>query len=310
MRVLVTGATGFVGRALTRRAGELGWEVSRGIRGQGHLNERADDKVVSLDPATGHFELDAPVDAVLHLAAIAHAHGVDPGSYRSANAIWPQKLAMRAAALGIAHFLFVSTAKVVGDALDRPADETEPLRPADPYAASKAEAESLLAGVARQTGLRITVIRPPLVYGPGVGANFLQLLRIVDAGWPLPFASVTNRRSLIYVGNLMSAIEASLERPAERTRTFFVSDDHDVSTPELVTAVAAALGRQPRLFAFPPRLVAAAGRLLGQGDRIARLLDSLQVDISHIKTELGWRPPYSLEQGLAETALWYRTRRQ
>ena len=309
MRVLVTGATGFVGKALTRHLDELGWEVVRGVRGQVHAGERADGRVVRLDPATGHFEVQAPIDAVIHLAAIAHAHGVGPRSYHDVNALWPQKLAMRSAALGIAHFLFVSTAKVVGDALARPADETAPLRPADAYAASKAEAETLLADVGRQTGLPITVIRPPLVYGPGVGANFLQLLRMVDAGWPLPFASVDNRRSLIYVGNLVSAIEASLERPAQGTRTFFVSDDHDVSTPELVAAVAAALGRQPRLFAFPPGLVAAAGRLLGQGDRIARLLDSLQVDISHIKTELGWRPPFSLEQGLAETALWYRSRR-
>jgi nucleoside-diphosphate-sugar epimerase len=212
--------------------------------------------------------------------------------------------------LRIPHFLFISTAKVVGDSLARPADETSTLRPADAYAASKAEAEALLDDVGRQTGLRITVIRPPLVYGPGVGANFHQLLRIVDAGWPLPFASVNNRRSLIYVGNLASAIEASLKRSPQVNRTFFVSDDHDLSTPELVTAVAASLRKQPRLFAFPPNLLRFGGRLLGKGDRIARLLDSMQVDISRIRTELGWRPPISMEQGLAETALWYRSRHQ
>ena len=310
MRVLVTGATGFVGKALTRHLGDLGWEISRGVRGQAHTGERADDRVVSLDPATGHFEVQARVDAVVHLAAIAHTHGVDPRSYRNVNALWPQKLAMRSAALGIPHFLFVSTAKVVGDSLAWPANETAQLKPADAYAASKAEAESLLDAACRQTGLRITVMRPPLVYGPGVGANFLELLRIVDGGWPLPFASVNNRRSLIYVGNLVSAIEASLTSQAKANRTFFVSDDHDVSTPELITAVAAALGRQPRLFAFPPGLVEAIGRLLGQGEKIARLLDSLQVDTSHIKSELDWRPPFSMEQGLAETALWYRSRNQ
>lgn len=308
MRVLVTGATGFVGCALTRHLGKLGWEIFRGIRGQAYASERPDDRLVSLDEVTGHFEVHARVDAVVHLAAIAHTHGVDPRSYHNVNALWPQKLAMRSAALGIAHFLFMSTAKVVGDSLAWPANETAQLRLADAYAASKAEAESLLDEVGRQTGLRITVMRPPLVYGPGVGANFLELLRIVDAGWPLPFASVNNLRSLIYVGNLVSAIEASLKRAPQATRTFFVSDDHDISTPELIKAVAAALGRQPRLFAFPPGLLGAAGRLLGQGERIARLLDSLQVDTSHIKSELDWRPPFSMEQGLAETALWYRSR--
>jgi nucleoside-diphosphate-sugar epimerase len=310
MRVLITGATGFVGKALVPSLTERGWTVFRGIRSQALARERADGMTVSLNQATGHFEVRAPIDAVIHLAAIAHTHGVDPRSYRIVNAIWPQKLAMRAAALRIPHFLFISTAKVVGDSLARPADETSTLRPADAYAASKAEAEALLDDVGRQTGLRITVIRPPLVYGPGVGANFHQLLRIVDAGWPLPFASVNNRRSLIYVGNLASAIEASLKRSPQVNRTFFVSDDHDLSTPELVTAVAASLRKQPRLFAFPPNLLRFGGRLLGKGDRIARLLDSMQVDISRIRTELGWRPPISMEQGLAETALWYRSRHQ
>ena len=167
-----------------------------------------------------------------------------------------------------------------------------------------------LEEVGRESGLRIITIRPPLVYGPGVRANFLSLLRFVDAGWPLPLASVKSRRSLVYVGNLVSAIEACLTYPAPVNRTFFVSDDHDVSMPQLVQAIAAVLGKRPRLFPFPPWLLQCIGRLVGQEEQVARLTESLQVNISRIKTEIGWQPPFSLQQGLAETASWYRSLRR
>lgn len=310
--VLVTGAGGFVGKSLVRHLNGLGWTVIRGVRSPENENRAAspDALAVHVDENTGHFDIRGQVDAIVHLAGIAHRRVTDPNGYRNANAIWPRRLAERASALGIPRFVFISTVKVAGDSHLEPIDESVPLHPGDAYASSKADAEAMLEQVARQIGLRVTVLRPPLVYGPGVGANFLRLLRIVNAGWPLPLASVRNRRSLVYIGNLVSAIEACLTHPAAANRTFLVSDDHDVSTPELVEEIAASLGKKARLFAFPPVLLRTAGGAIGRGDAMAALTESLQVDISRIKTELGWRPPFSLEQGLAETAVWYRSRRQ
>lgn len=308
MRLLVTGASGFIGKPLVRHLGGLGWTVIRGVRFQGN-DEHAtalEAHTVRVDQNTGHFDISGRVDGVIHLAGIAHVHGVDAEDYRNANAIWTRKLARRAAALGIPRFIFVSTVKVAGDSHPGPIDESAPFDPGDYYAGSKAAAEAMLEEVGRESELRIITIRPPLVYGPGVRANFLSLLRFVDAGWPLPLASVRNRRSLVYVGNLVSAIEACVTYPAVANRAFFVSDDHDLSTPQLVEAIAAALGKRPRLFPFPPGLLQCIARLGGRKEQMARLTESLQVNISRIKTEIGWQPPFSLQQGLAQTASWYR----
>ena len=309
MRLMVTGAAGFIGRPLVRHFGGLGWTVIRGVRFPGNDNhaEHPDAHTVRVDQDTGHFDICDRVDAVVHLAGIAHVHGVDAEEFRNANAIWTQNLARRAAALRIPRFIFVSTVKVAGDSHPDPIDENAPFEPNDFYASSKATAEAMLEEVGRQSELRIITIRPPLVYGPDVKANFLSLLRLVDSGWPLPLASVRNRRSLVYVGNLVSAIEACVTHPIAANRTFFVSDDHDVSMPQLVEAIAAALGKRPRLFPFPPRLLQCIGHVGGRGEQMARLTESLQVNISRIKTEIGWRPPFSLQQGLRETVSWYRT---
>ena len=308
MRLMVTGAGGFIGRPLVRHLSGLGWNVIRGARTQGSQDHAANSPVqtIGIDQGTGHFDISGRIDCLVHLAGIAHVHGVDAEDYRSANAIWTQKLAKRAATLGIPRFIFVSTAKVAGDSHTGPIDESAPLDPGDFYARSKAAAEAMLEEIGRESDLRIITIRPPLVYGPDVKANFLSLLRIVDAGWPLPLAAIKNQRSLIYVGNLVSAIEACVTCSAPANRTFFVSDDHDVSTPQLVEGIAVALGKSATLLPFPPRLLQCIGRLAGRGEQVARLTESLQVNISRIKTETGWRPPFSLQQGLAQTASWYR----
>jgi len=308
MRLMVTGAAGFIGRTLVRHLIGLGWTVIRGVRSpeNGAYAEQPETDVVRVDRDTGSFDISGQVDGVVHLAGIAHVRGIDAEEYLKANAIWTEKLARHAAALRIPRFIFISTVKVAGDSHPGPINESAPIAPNDIYASSKATAETMLEEVGRQSDLRIITIRPPLVYGPEVRANFLSLLRLVDAGWPLPLASVGNRRSLVYVGNLVSAIEACLTRPIAANRTFFVSDDHDVSMPQLVEAIAAALATRPRLFAFPPRLLQRIGRMVGRGEQVARLTESLQVDISRIKAEIGWRPPFSLQQGLAETAAWYR----
>ena len=218
-------------------------------------------------------------------------------------------LRVRRRRAGVRRLVFVSSVKVNGEqTAERGFVESDPPAPLDAYGASKAHAEERLRAISSETGMEIVIVRPPLVYGPGVGANFLKLLRAVDARVPLPFASVNNRRSLIYVGNLAYALGVCLTHPDAANRTFFVSDDLDVSTPQLVREMAAALGKKPRLLPFAPGVLRGVGLLTGCREQIDRLTGSLQVDVSLIKSALGWQPPYTLQQGLVQTAAWYRGR--
>jgi UDP-glucose 4-epimerase len=173
--------------------------------------------------------------------------------------------------------------------------------PEDAYAISKWEAEQGLQRIAQETGLEIVILRPPLVYGPGVKANFLRLMRMVQRGWPLPLGAIRNRRSLLYLGNFVDAICLCVEHPAAAGQTFLLDDGQPVSTPELVRAVARAMGRPARLLAVPVDMLEIVGTLLGKRAAVARLKGSLWVDSSLIRTRLGWTPPYSMEAGLAET---------
>jgi nucleoside-diphosphate-sugar epimerase len=227
------------------------------------------------------------VDSVLHLAGIAHRRA-SAQELEAVNVEGPVRLARAAAKLG-ARFVFMSSVKVHGDTWDAPLSEHSPIRPADPYAASKVRAEEALA---RLPGLRLTVLRPPLVYGPGVKANFLSLMRAIDRGWPLPLASIDNRRSFIFVGNLVDAVIRCLTAEG----TFLVSDGPAVSTPQLCRELAAALRRPARLFPFPASLLP------------CKLAGSLEVDDSAIRSSLKWHPPFTRQQGLQATADWYRAR--
>ena len=184
-------------------------------------------------------------------------------------------------------------------------DECTPARPGDSYAASKLGAEQALAGLGGP--MEFTILRPPLVYGAGVGANFLALLSAVARGVPLPLASIENRRSLICVDNLANAILACLQSSTAAGRIYHVTDGAPVSTPGLIRAVAAAFGRSPRLFSFPPRILEAFGMLLGRGETVKRLTRSLELDDSAIRTELGWRGPCSFDDGVVATVRWYRS---
>lgn len=158
------------------------------------------------------------------------------------------------------------------------------------------------------TGMEVVILRPPLVYGPGVGANFLRLMRAVDRDVPLPFGRIRNRRSLIYLGNLVDAIAACLTHPAAANKTFLVSDGEDVSTPELVCRLAGALGRPPRMLPVPTSWLRLAGTLAGKSKEMDRLLRSLCINSNTIRQDLGWSPRLSMADGLAETAKWYRNR--
>lgn len=221
-------------------------------------------------------------DVVVHLANIAHTAASAADLHR-VNVEGTAAQARAALATGARRFVYLSSIKAA--------------QPDDSYGRAKLAAEQVLAGI---PGLEVVVLRPPLVYGPGVKANFLALVGAISRGWPLPFAGIENRRSLIYVGNLCDAIICCLHAAQAAGKTYSVSDGTPLSTPQLCRALGAALGRPARLFLLPPALL----ELLG-GDRARRLTRSLVVDDSAIRTELGWRPPYTFEEGLRATAEWY-----
>jgi len=246
-------------------------------------------------------------EAVVHLAAVAH-RAADEATLRRINVDATHRLA-EAAAGRVRRFVFLSSVKVHGDDSGSGAysESDEPL-PQDSYGRSKLAAERALNELSERTGMEVVAIRPPLVYGPGVKANFLRLLRWIDSGWPLPFAKVRNRRSLIYVGNLADAIARSVEH-ASALGPLLVSDEEIVSTPDLISRVAFALGRPVRLVPIPLALLRLAGTLAGKGEEIGRLTGNLVLDVSRAHRLLDWRPPLTLDQGLAETARWFRSGR-
>jgi nucleoside-diphosphate-sugar epimerase len=251
------------------------------------------------------------VDCVVHLAARVHVMNdtaADPlAEFRRTNTAGTEHLARCAAAAGVKRLVFVSTIKVNGEETrDRPFIESDPACPGDPYGISKWEAEQVLARVAADTGLEYVILRPPLVYGPGVKGNFLKLLSAIERGVPLPLAAIANRRSLLYLGNLVDALILAATHSLAAGKTFLVSDGQDVSSPELILRLAKEMDAPGRLLHCPRSLLRLGGRLLGRADAVSRLVESLQVDSSAIRSELGWEPPFSLEDGLKATAEWYR----
>jgi nucleoside-diphosphate-sugar epimerase len=228
-------------------------------------------------------------------------------AFHRANAAATAHLAQAAAVAGVQRFVYMSSTKVNGEAtFSQPFRETDAPAPKDGYGRSKWAAEQALRGIALQTGLEVVVIRPPLVYGPGVKANFLRLMRLVDKGLPLPLGSVSNRRSLVNLDNLGTLILTALRHGDAVGRTFLVSDQHDLSTPQMVQLLAAALDRPLRMLRVPPQLVAMVAGLLGRREAYTRLAGSLQVDSSLATRVLGWRPATSPMEALRTTAEWYR----
>jgi len=250
------------------------------------------------------------VECILHLASPSDPQRGSPAEslagYRRVNVAGSRRLAEQAAAAGARRLVFMSTIKVNGErTAERAYTENDAPRPEDAYGISKQEAEQALRDVAQKTGLEIVVLRPPIVYGPGVKGNFLRLMNLVARGVPLPLGAVNNRRSFIYTGNLAAAIIKALDTPQAAGRTYLVSDGEDVSTPDLVRGLARALGVKPRLPSFPLAALGLAATLAGKRAEFVRLSGSLQVDSSRIRRELDWRPPFTLAQGLEPTAKWY-----
>ncbi len=311
--VVVTGADGFVGRALVPFLAARGAEVRGLVRAlDGATAARADFlsivDLAEIDERTSALVLGGAC-AVVHLAARVHrprTHGDDEAAaMRRTNVAATQRLARAAAAAGVAHFVFASTVKVNGEVTlpGRPFRESDPPDPHDAYAASKWEAEQALAAIAAETRMRVTSLRLPLTYGPGAKGNFAALARAVRAGVPLPFARIANRRSVLGVGNLCDALAAVLASEAREDRgravPYFVADAQPVATPELVRALAQAMGVPPRLFAVPPGWLQFLGACAGRAEAVERLVGSLEVDTNLFRAHFAWSPPQSLAAGLA-----------
>ena len=314
-QLLITGASGFVGRSLSSRTIADGWDV----RGTLLANESPSLLISRVDPVIVEpFGETTPlahavndVDTVIHLAARVHIMrdtASDPLlEFRRVNLYGTERLARQAAQAGVKRFVFMSTIGVNGNTSDsRAFTEGDDPHPHNPYSISKLEAEIRLREVSTETGLEVVIVRAPLVYGPGNPGNFLSLLHIITKGIPLPLASVRNLKSFLYVENLTHALASCAIHPSAAGETFLVSDGEDISTPELIRRVASTLGRPARLFPIPTDFMRFAGKMLGKSSAVERLVGSLQVDSSKIQRKLGWNSPFTMEDGLRETAAWYK----
>ena len=306
-KILLTGASGFVGAALLRSLLVQGAQVRCSFRVPTVVEGAESVLVSSIDDQTvwgGHL---AGIDTVIHCAGRAHIMNdlcADPLSeFRRINVGGTISLAQQAQAMGVRRFIYLSSVKVNGEqtAKGQPFSETDQPSPQNPYAVSKYEAELALFELARQTGMEVVVIRPVLVYGSGVKANFLTLLRLVRLGMPLPFGSIDNQRSFLFLDNLNSLIVRCIDHPKAANEVFLASDGHDLSIAELLRSCGNAMGVGVLLLPIPQSWCTLSAALLGQRDAIQRLCGSLQVDISKARQLLDWEPPVSLQAGLLKT---------
>jgi nucleoside-diphosphate-sugar epimerase len=297
-RVLVTGAAGFVGRRVVADLRGKGIEAIATARTPGP----GLTAIGTVTPQTDWRPLLEGCDGVIHLLARVHRGGTD-ADYLADNCDITERLARDAAAAGVRRLVFASSIKVNGEtsAPGAPFRPDDAPAPADAYGRSKLAAEQALHAVAAETGLETVVVRPPLVYGPDVRANFELLIRLVALGLPLPFARLANRRSLVGLGNLSDFLLICLDHTNAAGETFLVADGEALTVPELLVAIGRALGRPARLFALDPGLLHALLRLAGGSGLVDRLAGDLVVDSSKARELLGWHPPYRLDQELADT---------
>lgn len=289
MAVAVSGSKGFIGRALGAELNE------RGI------------KILPIVRDTNPDLILKKASVVVHLAARVHVmeeKSIDPANeFRKSNLDLTVSLARQSAACGVTRFVFLSSVKVNGELSPRLRGfaESDLPNPQDFYGLSKWEAEKSLQEISAETGMEVVIIRPPLVYGPSVKANFAALMRAVVRGWPLPFGSINNARSLVGLDNLVDFIYCCMTHPAAANQTFLVSDGHDVSSAQLVRELAAAAGVKPNLWSVPQWFLEFGAAVVGKRKAVQRLCGSLQVDISKAQTLLGWRPPLSMQECLKKT---------
>lgn len=297
-KILLTGATGFVGRQILERLPKTTHVFGRSkpehecIFFKGELDNKAD-----------FSQALEGIDVVIHCAARAHVmNDTETELYEQTNTLATLSLAKQAAALGAKRFIFISTIKVNGESTTEGSAFrfNDMQNPSDPYGVSKANAEIGLQEIAAKTAMDVVIIRPPLVYGPGVKANFAAMLKLAKKNLPLPLGAIQNKRSFVSVDNLVDLVVTCINHPAAANQTFLVSDDCDVSTTELLKLMTRASGKKPILLPIPMSWLKAFATLVGKQAVIDRLCGNLQVDISHTKQTLGWKPPITLEQGIAK----------
>ena len=346
MKILVTGPNGFVGKKVCERLIAADLDVRGALRKAAPLPDRCESAVVgNIDASTDWSLALTGIDVVVHLAARVHIMNetaADPmAAFREVNVDGTRHLAEEAAKAGVKRFVFISSIKVNGEATlqsrgrrsedgsqtteasnERPGTKSRGLsarnlsaafserdtpHPEDPYGRSKYEAELVLREIEASTGMEVVILRPPLLYGPGVKANFLKLIQLVDKGIPLPLGGVKNKRSLLSLSNFSDVISKCVTDPRAGGQTFTVCDGDDVSSGELVERIAKALGKNPRLLPVPEWLMKFAGKLTGKSEQVQRLCSSLQVDSSHVRETLDWNPPVTMDEELLRVAEWYRS---
>lgn len=312
-RILITGSNGFIGRSLCRELVERKFLVSASIRRlENAIKLPSICKIKLIDGINGETDwlpaFNEKINVLVHLAARVHVmqdQEANPlAEFRRVNRDGTLNLARQAAAVGVKRFVYISSIKVNGEQsrLGHPFTEEDISAPTDPYSISKSEAEIGLRRLAKETGMEVVIIRPTLVYGPGVRANFLAMMRWLNKGIPLPLRAVRNKRTLLALANLVDLIITCISHPAAGNQTFLAGDEEDLSTPELLHRMGLALGRPARIFSMPISLLKVFATLVGKRAMIQRLCYSLQVDITKAGTLLGWRPLASVDDELLKTA--------
>jgi nucleoside-diphosphate-sugar epimerase len=306
-RILVTGASGFVGRRLLYQLLQSRMTVRATSR---HIPSSPIEGVAEwlkldlMDEDSYLRDLCRDCYAVIHLAGQAHDFGANATSCDITNRRVTRRLAQAAAAAGVQRFVYLSTVKVYGEGQDRAYTESDPAAPEDAYARSKLAAEQVLQEACQTSAMDFTIIRSPLIYGPGVKANFLALLRLVNTGLPLPLGSIRNRRSFIYVDNLCDLLFSVINAPAAVDRIYSVAD-LTLSTPDLIRSMARALGTRTMVFPCPPGLLRMLGSMCGRRATVARLTESLMIDDSAVRRDLDWKPPIPAATAMQRTADWF-----
>lgn len=306
-RILLTGSTGFVGLAITGQLKKSDCQVYSVVRYIKDDSPQNAIEVGDINGTTDYRNALSKVDVVIHVAGRAHImrdESSDPlVEYRKVNVEGSENLARQAAVAGVKRFVFISSVKVSGESTTAKPAYTDLMQPApeDAYGQSKYEAEEVLKQVTAETGMEVVIIRPPLVYGAGVKANFLSLLKLSSLAVPLPFGAVHNKRSMIYVENLVDFIIRCIDHPCAANQTFLVSDGEDLSLKSLITYIRKAMGRSAWLLPIPVGLFKLVGTLIGKSGVVDRLVGDLQVDSSKASELLEWTPPYNVEQGIKIT---------
>lgn len=314
-KILITGATGFIATPLIRALREQGHILSGTTRKTGVFsgtNGIPLHKVPEISENTDWSNIISGAEVVIHLAARVHImkdQSRNPiEAFRRVNTLGTKSLALQAANAGIKRFIFLSTVKVAGET--SPIDgfkESGPISPNDPYSISKYEAEQELLKIAQSSSMEVVIIRPPLVYGPNVKGNFLSLLKLAKRNYPLPLNSINNKRSLIFVDNLTDAIAKAVEHPKAANKIFFLSDEENLSTTELINKISTAFGSKARIFNVPQKYLDLFGKITGNTEIVKRLTQTLTVNSTRIKSDLNWSPPFQSDVGIEKTVNWYNT---